>query len=102
MGPMAESQTVEYKESWRDEYLKWICGFANTQGGTNVRNRYSNRPNIRPNTRTALSIDNNHFMQHNIGINRPNFRPNKRPNLFCGDQIVRNNVRNMSVIHYSL
>ena len=31
---MAESQNVEYKESWRDEYLKWICGFANAQGGT--------------------------------------------------------------------
>ena len=30
---MAESQVVEYKESWRDEYLKWICGFANAQGG---------------------------------------------------------------------
>ena len=30
---MAESQSVEYKESWRDEYLKWICGFANAQGG---------------------------------------------------------------------
>lgn len=30
---MAESQTVEYKETWRDEYLKWICGFANAQGG---------------------------------------------------------------------
>ncbi len=29
-----ESQTIEYKESWRDEYLKWICGFANAQGGT--------------------------------------------------------------------
>ncbi len=29
-----ESQNVEYKESWRDEYLKWICGFANAQGGT--------------------------------------------------------------------
>ena len=29
-----ESQIVEYKESWRDEYLKWICGFANAQGGT--------------------------------------------------------------------
>jgi len=28
-----ESQNVEYKESWRDEYLKWICGFANAQGG---------------------------------------------------------------------
>lgn len=31
---MPESQNVEYKESWRNEYLKWICGFANAQGGT--------------------------------------------------------------------
>ena len=30
---MGESQNIEYKESWRDEYLKWICGFANAQGG---------------------------------------------------------------------
>ena len=30
---MAETQNVEYKESWRDEYLKWVCGFANAQGG---------------------------------------------------------------------
>lgn len=30
---MAESQNTEWKESWRDEYLKWICGFANAQGG---------------------------------------------------------------------
>ncbi|MBO7438815.1 MAG: putative DNA binding domain-containing protein [Bacteroidales bacterium] len=29
----AENQNIEYKESWRDEYLKWICGFANAQGG---------------------------------------------------------------------
>ena len=28
-----ESQNVEFKELWRDEYLKWICGFANAQGG---------------------------------------------------------------------
>ncbi|MYK83385.1 MAG: ATP-binding protein, partial [Gammaproteobacteria bacterium] len=28
-----ESQNVEWKRSWRDEYLKWICGFANAQGG---------------------------------------------------------------------
>jgi ATP-dependent DNA helicase RecG len=31
---MAESQNVEWKESWRDEYLKWVCGFANAHGGT--------------------------------------------------------------------
>jgi ATP-dependent DNA helicase RecG len=31
-----ESQNLEWKESWHDEYLKWICGFANAQGGTIV------------------------------------------------------------------
>ena len=30
---MAENQNTEWKESWRDEYLKQICGFANAQGG---------------------------------------------------------------------
>ncbi len=30
---LSESQNMEYKESWRDEYLKWICGFANAHGG---------------------------------------------------------------------
>ena len=29
-----ESQTLEWKESWHDEYLKTICAFANTFGGT--------------------------------------------------------------------
>ena len=29
-----ESQNTEYKQTWKDEYLKWICGFANAQGGT--------------------------------------------------------------------
>jgi ATP-dependent DNA helicase RecG len=31
---MSETQNIEYKSVWRDEYLKWICGFANAQGGT--------------------------------------------------------------------
>ena len=30
---MHEHQNIEWKENWRDEYLKWICGFANAQGG---------------------------------------------------------------------
>ena len=30
---MAENQNIEYKEIWQDEYLKWICGFANAHGG---------------------------------------------------------------------
>ena len=27
-----ECQNIEYKSTWHDEYLKWICGFANAQG----------------------------------------------------------------------
>jgi predicted HTH transcriptional regulator len=30
---MKESQSTEWKETWRDEYLRWICGFANAEGG---------------------------------------------------------------------
>jgi len=30
---MLETHNIEWKESWRDEYLQWICGFANAQGG---------------------------------------------------------------------
>jgi len=29
-----ENQNIEWKSNWRDEYLKWICGFANANGGT--------------------------------------------------------------------
>ena len=28
-----EKQNIEWKETWKEDYLKWICGFANTQGG---------------------------------------------------------------------
>jgi ATP-dependent DNA helicase RecG len=31
---MPEQQNIEWKASWRDEYLKWICGFANANGGS--------------------------------------------------------------------
>ncbi|MDA8338190.1 MAG: hypothetical protein M0Z70_02685 [Nitrospiraceae bacterium] len=27
-----ESQNVEFKSNWRDEYLKVICAFANADG----------------------------------------------------------------------
>lgn len=29
---MPEQQNIEYKQSWHDNYLKWVCGFANAQG----------------------------------------------------------------------
>lgn len=30
---MNENQNIEFKQSWHDEYLKWISGFANASGG---------------------------------------------------------------------
>ena len=30
---MSENQNIEWKQSWHDKYLKWICGFANANGG---------------------------------------------------------------------
>ena len=39
---MPENHLTEYKESWRDEYLKWICGFANAQGGTLIVGKADN------------------------------------------------------------
>jgi len=30
---MPESQNTEYKQTWKDETLKWISGFANAEGG---------------------------------------------------------------------
>ena len=29
-----ESQQIEWKWSWQDEFLKWLCGYANADGGT--------------------------------------------------------------------
>ncbi len=31
---MPEHQNIEYKQSWHEDHLKTICGFANSQGGT--------------------------------------------------------------------
>lgn len=31
---MLENQDIEFKLIWKDEYLKWICGMANANGGT--------------------------------------------------------------------
>ena len=28
-----ETNIIEHKSQWRDEWLQWICGFANNQGG---------------------------------------------------------------------
>lgn len=32
-GENQESQTIEWKWAWQDDYLKWLCAYANTDGG---------------------------------------------------------------------
>jgi hypothetical protein len=34
LNTMPEQQNIEYKQSWHDETLKLVCGFANAIGGT--------------------------------------------------------------------
>ncbi|MDP2318828.1 MAG: ATP-binding protein [Acidobacteriota bacterium] len=34
-----EGLRTEWKESWRDEHLRWVCGFANAEGGVLVIGR---------------------------------------------------------------
>ena len=36
---MQESQRTEWKASWRDDHLRWVCGFANAEGGVLVIGR---------------------------------------------------------------
>lgn len=31
---MPEQQNIEWKQSWRDDYLQWVSGFANANGGS--------------------------------------------------------------------
>ncbi len=38
---MKESQHTEWKESRREDYLRWVCGFANAEGGVLVIGRTS-------------------------------------------------------------
>jgi ATP-dependent DNA helicase RecG len=28
-----ENHNTEYKRIWKDDYIKWVCGFANADGG---------------------------------------------------------------------
>ena len=30
---MPENQNIEWKSKWDNDYLGWICGFVNAQGG---------------------------------------------------------------------
>jgi ATP-dependent DNA helicase RecG len=33
---MSPPQNTDWKESWRDDHLHWVCGFANAEGGLEI------------------------------------------------------------------
>jgi hypothetical protein len=39
---MTGQHNIEWKEIWKNDYLKWICGFANTQGGKPIIGKNDN------------------------------------------------------------
>ena len=49
---MPETQNIEYKITWRDEYLKWICGFDNAKGGKITNKDYQGINSIGKTTAT--------------------------------------------------
>lgn len=82
-----ENQNIEWKENWNDDYLKWICGFANADGGkiligfndkgvvTGISN-YKNLLELIPNKVIQL-----------LGI-MPDVKLLKKGSLFCIEIIV--------------
>ena len=51
-----ETQTIEFKQSWHDEYLEWICGYANAYGGTLYIGRADNGTPVRRGGQTPLVV----------------------------------------------
>ncbi|MDR2118943.1 MAG: putative DNA binding domain-containing protein [Tannerellaceae bacterium] len=63
-----EKQNIEYKRIWKDEYLKWVCGFANAQGGKIYIGVTDDKEVIGINDPKKLSEDIPNKIQDTLGI----------------------------------
>jgi ATP-dependent DNA helicase RecG len=63
-----ENQQLEWKETWHDEYLKWICGFANAQGGVLVIGRNDTGTTVGVKDATKLLEDLPNKIRSTMGI----------------------------------
>ena len=62
-----ETQGVEFKQSWRDEFLKEICGFANAKGDR-VNDRVNDRVSDRVNDRVNFAAEVLLLVEKNPGL----------------------------------
>ena len=65
---MKENQHLEWKQTWRDEYLKWVCGFANAEGGMLVVGRDDNGSAIGVKGARKLLVDIPNKVRDILGI----------------------------------
>ena len=65
---MAEKQNIEWKQSWRDEYLQWICAFANTEGGTLIIGKDDKGQNVELSNAKKLLEDIPSKIKSHLGI----------------------------------
>lgn len=65
---MSEQQNIEWKESWRDEYLKWVCGFANAKGGKIIIGKNDKGKTVGVQKYKRLMDDLPNKIQNHLGI----------------------------------
>jgi ATP-dependent DNA helicase RecG len=65
---MRESQHIEWKENWRDDYLKWICGFANADGGVLIIGRNDKGKTVGVKDVSKLLVDLPNKVRDTLGI----------------------------------
>lgn len=65
---MNEAHEIEWKQSWRDEYLKWICAFANTEGGVIIIGKDDNGHTVPINNVQKLLEDIPSKIKNYLGI----------------------------------
>ena len=68
---MKESQHTEWKESWRDDYLRWLCGFANADGGTLIIGRNDEGVAVGATDAERLLVDLPNKIRDTLGIIPP-------------------------------
>jgi ATP-dependent DNA helicase RecG len=82
-----ETQYIEYKSSWKDEYLKVVCAFANTDGGELIVGV--------DNDGNPVGVDNSRYLLENI--------PNKIHNLLgIIPHVILTKENHLDIIHISI
>jgi ATP-dependent DNA helicase RecG len=65
---MSEQHNIEWKETWKNEYLKWICGSANAHGGKLIIGKNDNGEIVGVENHNKLLEEIPNKIQNHLGI----------------------------------